>query len=116
MLMLYRPMNSRRSAHPAGRNDVRRIRPPSAPRPVERHRRHADQSASKKDILSQIGTLRCMRVLHRLDRIALKAWIEAHDTGGRQAEFMASPESLGRGMIPTWAIILPWLKSDPSVQ
>ncbi|MEI9971051.1 MAG: DUF87 domain-containing protein [Ignavibacteriota bacterium] len=56
-----------------------------------------------KDVLSQMGTLVCMRVLHKLDRKALEAWIEAHDTEGRQDEFMASLASLGRGDAWIWS-------------
>lgn len=56
-----------------------------------------------KDVLSQMGTLVGMRVLHKLDRKALEAWIEAHDTEGRQEEFMASLASLGRGDAWIWS-------------
>lgn len=56
-----------------------------------------------KDVLSQVGTLICMRVLHKLDRKALEAWIGAHDTENRQAEFMGSLASLGRGDAWVWS-------------
>lgn len=56
-----------------------------------------------KDVLSQMETLIAMRMLHKLDREALKAWIEAHDTEGRQEEFMASLASLGRGDAWVWS-------------
>jgi hypothetical protein len=56
-----------------------------------------------KDVLSQIETLIGMRVLHKLDRKALEAWIEAHDTEGRQEEFLGSLASLGRGDAWIWS-------------
>jgi len=56
-----------------------------------------------KDVLSQVETLIGMRVLHKLDRKALEAWIEAHDTEGRQEEFLASLASLGRGDAWIWS-------------
>jgi len=56
-----------------------------------------------KDVLSQMETLVAMRVLHKLDRKALEAWIEAHDTEGRQAEFLGSLASLGRGEAWIWS-------------
>jgi hypothetical protein len=56
-----------------------------------------------KDVLSQVGTLICMRVLHKLDRKALEAWIEAHDTEGRQDEFMGSLASLAKGDAWIWS-------------
>jgi hypothetical protein len=56
-----------------------------------------------KDVLSQMETLIGMRMLHKLDREALKAWIEAHNTEGRQEEFMASLASLGRGDAWVWS-------------
>jgi hypothetical protein len=56
-----------------------------------------------KDILSQMETLIAHRVLHKLDRKALEAWIEAHDTEGRGDEFMASLASLDRGDAWIWS-------------
>ncbi len=56
-----------------------------------------------KDVLSQMETLVAMRVLHKLDRAALDAWIEAHDTEGRREEFMASLASLDRGDAWVWS-------------
>lgn len=56
-----------------------------------------------KDVLSQIETLVCHRVLHKLDRKALEAWIEAHDIHGRRDEFMASLAALGRGDAWVWS-------------
>lgn len=56
-----------------------------------------------KDVLSQCETLIGMRVLHKLDRKALEAWIEAHDTEGRQQEFLGSLASLGRGDAWIWS-------------
>lgn len=56
-----------------------------------------------KDVLSQIETLVCHRVLHKLDRKALEAWIEAHDVHGRRDEFLGSLASLGRGDAWVWS-------------
>jgi DNA-binding MarR family transcriptional regulator len=56
-----------------------------------------------KDVLSQMETLVAMRVLHKLDRTALDAWIEAHDTAGRRDEFMGSLASLERGEAWVWS-------------
>lgn len=56
-----------------------------------------------KDVLSQMETLVGMRVLHKLDRQALEAWIEAHDTEGRRQEFLDSLASLGRGDAWVWS-------------
>ncbi|HXE13835.1 MAG TPA: DUF87 domain-containing protein [Bryobacteraceae bacterium] len=56
-----------------------------------------------KDVLSQIETLICHRVLHKLDRKALEAWIEAHDVHGRKEVFMASLASLGTGDAWVWS-------------
>lgn len=56
-----------------------------------------------KDVLSQMETLIGMRVLHKLDRAALEAWIEAHDTEGRRQEFLDSLASLGRGDAWVWS-------------
>lgn len=56
-----------------------------------------------KDVLSQMETLIGMRVLHTLDRKALDAWIEAHDTEGKRDEFLGSLASLGRGDAWIWS-------------
>lgn len=56
-----------------------------------------------KDVLSQIETLVCHRVLHKLDRKALEAWTEAHDVDGKFEEFMRSLASLGRGDAWVWS-------------
>ena len=56
-----------------------------------------------KDVLSQMEVLIAHRVLHKLDRGALDAWIEAHDTAGRREEFMASLASLERGDAWVWS-------------
>jgi uncharacterized protein len=56
-----------------------------------------------KDVLSQVETLVGMRVLHKLDRKALEAWIEAHDTEGKGEEFMGSLASLGLGDAWIWS-------------
>lgn len=56
-----------------------------------------------KDVLSQIETLICHRVLHKLDRKALEAWIEAHDVDSQGDAFMASLASLERGDAWVWS-------------
>lgn len=56
-----------------------------------------------KDVLTQIETLVAMRLLHKLDRKAVEAWIEAHDTAGRKEEFLASLASLDRGEAWIWS-------------
>jgi hypothetical protein len=56
-----------------------------------------------KDVLSQMETLIGMRVLHKLDRNALEAWIEAHDTEGRRDDFLSSLASLERGEAWIWS-------------
>jgi hypothetical protein len=56
-----------------------------------------------KDVLSQMETLVGMRVLHKLDRKALEAWTEAHDTEGHQEEFLSSLASLSRGEAWIWS-------------
>lgn len=56
-----------------------------------------------KDVLSQCEVLVGMRVLHRLDRKALEAWIEAHDTEGKGLEFINSLASLGLGDAWIWS-------------
>lgn len=61
-----------------------------------------------KDTLSQIETLVCHRLLHKLDRKAVKeGWIEGHDVEGRGQEFMDSLASLGKG--DTWVWSPEWL-------
>jgi hypothetical protein len=56
-----------------------------------------------KDVLSQIETLVAMHVTHKLDRKALEAWIEAHDTEDQRETFLASLASLGRGEAWIWS-------------
>lgn len=56
-----------------------------------------------KDVLSQIETLVCHRVLHKLDRKALEAWIEAHDVHGQREQFLSSLASLSRGDAWVWS-------------
>jgi hypothetical protein len=56
-----------------------------------------------KDVLSQCETLICHRLLHKLDRTAVEAWIEAHDTEGQGDTFMAALASLERGTAWVWS-------------
>ncbi|HLG94702.1 MAG TPA: helicase HerA-like domain-containing protein [Bryobacteraceae bacterium] len=56
-----------------------------------------------KDVLTQVEVLVGMRVLHKLDRKALEAWIEAHDTEGRREDFLESLASLGLGEAWVWS-------------
>lgn len=57
-----------------------------------------------KDTLSQCETLICHRLLHKLDRKAVKeGWVEGHDTGGKATELMDSLASLGRGDAWVWS-------------
>lgn len=56
-----------------------------------------------KDVLSQCETLICHRLLHKLDRKAIEAWIEAHDTEGQSDTFMAALASLERGTAWIWS-------------
>ena len=56
-----------------------------------------------KDVLSQCETLICHRLLHKLDRTAVEAWIEAHDTEGQGDVFMAALASLERGTAWVWS-------------
>src|SRR5208337_5536 len=56
-----------------------------------------------KDVLSQCETLICHRLLHKLDRKAIEAWIEAHDTEGQSETFMAALASLERGTAWVWS-------------
>lgn len=61
-----------------------------------------------KDTLSQIETLVCHRLLHKLDRKAVKeGWIEGHDIEGHGQQFMDSLASLGKG--DTWVWSPEWL-------
>lgn len=61
-----------------------------------------------KDTLSQIETLICHRLLHKLDRKAVKeGWVEGHDSADRGKEFMDSLASLGKG--DTWVWSPEWL-------
>jgi uncharacterized protein len=56
-----------------------------------------------KDVLSQCETLICHRLLHKLDRKAIEAWTEAHDTQGQTETLMGSLASLGRGEAWFWS-------------
>ena len=57
-----------------------------------------------KDTLSQVEVLVCMRLLHKLDRKAVKeGWVEGHDTEGKAEEFMGSLASLDRGTAWVWS-------------
>jgi hypothetical protein len=57
-----------------------------------------------KDTLSQCEILVCHRLLHKLDRKAVKeGWVEGHDLEGKVEEFMASLASLGRGEAWFWS-------------
>jgi len=61
-----------------------------------------------KDTLSQIETLICHRLLHKLDRKSVKeAWVEGHDIKGKAEEFFGALASLGRG--DTWVWSPEWL-------
>jgi hypothetical protein len=60
-----------------------------------------------------------MRVLHKLDRKALAAWIEAHDTEGRREDFLEPLASLGLGEAWVWApswLLQVWLQQPESFQ
>jgi hypothetical protein len=57
-----------------------------------------------KEPLSQIETLVCHRLLHKLDRKAVKeAWIEGHDTAGIGEKFLESLASLEKGDVWIWS-------------
>ena len=56
-----------------------------------------------KDVLTQIELLVAHRHTSPQDRKALEAWIEAHDTAGRQREFMGSLASLAVGTAWFWS-------------
>lgn len=61
-----------------------------------------------KEPLSQIETLICHRLLHKLDRKAVKeSWVEGHDVGDRAAEFLDSLAGLNKG--DTWVWSPEWL-------
>jgi len=61
-----------------------------------------------KDTLSQIETLICHRLLHKLDRKSVKeAWVEGHDIKGKSEEFFGALASLGKG--DTWVWSPEWL-------
>jgi len=61
-----------------------------------------------KDTLSQIETLICHRLLHKLDRKSVKeAWVEGHDIKGKADEFFGALASLGKG--DTWVWSPEWL-------
>ena len=57
-----------------------------------------------KEPLSQIETLICHRLLHKLDRKAVKeAWIDGHDTAGVGGKFLDSLSSLEKGDVWVWS-------------
>lgn len=61
-----------------------------------------------KDTLSQIETLICHRLLHKLDRKSVKeAWVEGHDIHGKADEFFDGLASLAKG--DTWVWSPEWL-------
>lgn len=67
-----------------------------------------DQRASSvnKDVLDMLEMLVVHRATGPRDRKALKDWIEAHDTEGREKEFLASLASLQRGEAWFWSPLL----------
>lgn len=57
-----------------------------------------------KEPLSQIETLICHRLLHKLDRKSVKeSWVEGHDTAGIGEKFLDSLASLERGDVWVWS-------------
>lgn len=57
-----------------------------------------------KEPLSQVETLICHRLLHKLDRKAVKeSWVEGHDTAGIGEKFLESLASLGKGDVWIWS-------------
>lgn len=57
-----------------------------------------------KEPLSQIETLVCHRLLHKLDRKAVKeSWIDGHDTAGIGEKFLDSLSSLEKGDVWVWS-------------
>ncbi len=57
-----------------------------------------------KEPLSQIETLICHRLLHKLDRKSVKeSWVEGHDTAGIGEQFLDSLASLERGDVWVWS-------------
>lgn len=57
-----------------------------------------------KDTLSQIETLICHRLLHKLDRKSVKeAWVEGHDIANKSDEFFGSLASLSKGDAWIWS-------------
>lgn len=60
-------------------------------------------AAISKDVLSQTETLICLKTTGPQDRAALRSWIEAHDTGGREKTFMDSLASLSVGEAWFWS-------------
>lgn len=55
------------------------------------------------NVRTQCETLVCLRIMSPHDRKALDAWIEAHDSEGRRAEFLASLASLTTGEAWVWS-------------
>jgi hypothetical protein len=64
-----------------------------------------DQRAAtvNKDVLAQLEMLVVHRTTGPQDRKALKEWIEAHDTEGREKEFLGSMASLAQGEAWFWS-------------
>jgi hypothetical protein len=57
-----------------------------------------------KEPLSQVETLICHRLLHKLDRKSVKeSWVEGHDTSGQGETFLNSLASLERGDVWIWS-------------
>jgi uncharacterized protein len=57
-----------------------------------------------KEPLSQVETLICHRLLHKLDRKSVKeSWVEGHDSAGRADNFFASLASLEKGDSWVWS-------------
>lgn len=60
-------------------------------------------AAINKDSLSQVDILIAHRTVGPQDRKALESWIDAHDSGQRKSEFMASIASLNVGEAWVWS-------------
>jgi hypothetical protein len=56
-----------------------------------------------KDVLAQLELLICHRITSPQDRKALVAWVEQHDTEGREQKFLAALASLARGTAWMWS-------------
>lgn len=64
-----------------------------------------DQRAASlnKDVLTQVELLIAHRHTSPQDRKALQLWVQGHDTGDHEKEFMASLASLGQGQAWFWS-------------